>query len=41
VGAKGGEQGECNGGDGECGPEGASEVNAVVMVSAGRSERAR
>ncbi len=27
----GGERGECGGGD-ECGPEGASEVSAVVVV---------
>jgi hypothetical protein len=35
-----GERGECGGGDGECGLEGASEVSAVVgvmLVSAGRS----
>ncbi len=38
---RGGEQGECGGGDGECGPEGASEVSKVVVVSAGRSERTR
>ncbi len=45
---RGGERGECGGG-GECapegesavGPEGASEVSAVVVVSAGRMERAR
>ncbi len=28
---EGGERGECGGGD-ECGPEGASEVSAVVVV---------
>ncbi len=39
--ARGGEQGECGGVDGECEPEGASEVSAVVVVSADRSERAR
>ncbi len=49
--ARGGERGEC-GGDGECGPERASEVSASgggddgeagrsVVVSAGRRGRAR
>ncbi len=38
--AGGGKRGECGGGD-ECGPEGASEVSAVVVmvVRAGWSER--
>ncbi len=40
--ARGGERGECGGGD-ECGPEEASEVSAVVVVvvvvRAGWSER--
>jgi hypothetical protein len=51
VRARGGERGEC-GGDGECGPERASEVSASgggddgeagrsVVVSAGRRGRAR
>ncbi len=31
--AGGGERGECGGG-GECGPDGASEMSAVVIVSA-------
>ncbi len=30
--AGGGERGECGGGGGECGPEGASEVRAVVVA---------
>jgi hypothetical protein len=34
VRAGGGERGDCGGGD-ECGLEGASEVSAVVVVSAG------
>ncbi len=28
----GGERGGCGGGGGECGPEGASEVRAVVVI---------
>jgi hypothetical protein len=32
VRAGGGEQDECGGGGDECGPEGASELSAVVVV---------
>ena len=44
--AGGGERGECGSDSevvkcGECVPEEASNVSAVVVVSAGRSERAR
>jgi hypothetical protein len=37
-----GERGECGGGDGECGPEGKSDVSVVVVVvSADLRKRAR